>query len=168
MGTYLESYDTVSMARTLIDSIYQMSRFQETIAPDAYCRGLNQFLMWDWGGFDGLVNADASKNESYYAFRLAARAMRGAKDRLVFSSSDAAKDLMVTADAGNYYVFLQDVGAAVDLDLYSLGVDSGSAQVYEYSASARDALVATVPIVLGEFSVTAPAAGVLCVVVPRP
>ena len=41
MGTYLESYNTFSMAHTLIDSVYKMFIFDETIASDAYCWGLN-------------------------------------------------------------------------------------------------------------------------------
>jgi hypothetical protein len=79
---------------------------------------------------------------------------------------------MATRDDGSVYVLLlqNNVGAStsVTVDLSELGVNGGTAPVYEYSADHEDEVVASPTIVSGQVTFVAPANGVSLVATSRP
>ena len=129
-------------------------------------QGVHIFPFYDWGTTCGLVNGNGSKTETYYAYRLMARALAGGKDRLDVAVAGLGDDVMVTRDFHNIYVIVFDGDGTIDVDLSAVGVDVGTATIREYSSTRKDEIVGTATISSGRFSFAAPSAGVTVVEIP--
>jgi hypothetical protein len=87
-GTYWSSYDAMDMALKLVSNLIRGSRPGQD-----YVYGSHIFSMYNWGEwFDGLVRTGGDRARSYYAVRLAARALQGG--RPTFQSTASTSDLM--------------------------------------------------------------------------
>jgi hypothetical protein len=151
-GTYSSSYDTFARAMLTARQLLTFSAHA--------VQGVTLFGMYDWGSFDGLLDTDRTRSETYYAYRLMTRALKGGKERLDFTATGLGSDLMVTRDARHLYLVVLDGGTAVQADLSALGLDRGTVSVYEYSAANRDVIVATPAMAGGQFTFTAPVNGI--------
>ncbi|MBN1483707.1 MAG: hypothetical protein JXA37_03210, partial [Chloroflexia bacterium] len=166
-GALWSSYHTLQRAMTTADQLL-------TFAEEGV-QGLTIFNMYDWSTTpgqnyglidlqdDGMGGALRVPSETYYAYRLLVRGLRGAKSRLELSacSTSTAMRMMATRDRDNVYlIVVRDAGLAPEnvlVDLSELGLNSGQAYLYEYSAAYKDELVAILPISAGLLTFTAPA-----------
>jgi hypothetical protein len=158
-GTYTSTYDDLDRA---ILTAQQLLTFSEQGV-----EGVTLFGMYDWGSFSGLLDTSRNRSETYYAYRLMIRGLKGGKDRLEFVSSGlgAGARVTITTGGGKVYVAILNSGATplagILVDLADLGVADGSVSVFEYSSAHKDALVATPSLAAGQFSVDAPARSIL-------
>ena len=177
-GALWSSYNSLDRAMRTANQLLTFSEEQ--------VEGVTIFNMYDWSttpGQDyGLIDLQDDgqggvwrvPTESYYAFRLMARAIAGGKARLEVTTSGpiAGTRTMATCDdQGLYLVVLrQDAGTAISVtvNLLNLGFGRGKARVYEYSAAHHDEVVDQPPIAGGRMTFTAPANGISLVVMPRP
>ena len=136
-------------------------------------QGVHLFVFYDWGTVPGLVKADGSQTESYYAYRLMTRGLVGAKQRLLHLAAGfgGETETMVTGDSNYIYlIVLRDgVGesATVQVDLSDLGRGTDTVTVWEYSSTHKDDVVATPSMINSKFSFTAPADGIALVRIDR-
>lgn len=156
-GTYTSTYDTLSRAVLTAQQLL-------TFSAEAV-EGVTIFGMYDWGsppssGFYGLLSTTRQKTETYYAYRLMTRGLRGGKDRLDFTASGVGGDTMVTAAGNKLYIVVVNGGASIQADISALGVTAGSVSVYEYSSTNKDVIVATPTMTNGQFTFTAPGSGI--------
>jgi hypothetical protein len=178
-GALWTTYNTV--ARALLTAQQLMTFSEEGV------EGVTVFNMYDWSTTagqdyglidlqdDGMGGANRVRTETYYAYRLMTRGLKGGKDRLQFTASGVSGDArtMVTRGGGKVYVLVINSGLTsipdVQADLSALGMDNGTVQVYEYSSSNKDVIVATPSMTDGRFTFTAPANGIaLAAVTPIP
>jgi hypothetical protein len=162
-GTYTSSYDTLSRAMLTAQQLMTFSEQQ--------VEGVTIFGMYAWGPFSGLLDTSWNKTETYYAFRLMTRGLKGGKDRLQFTASNLGSDTRVMVTKGGDEVYVLVINASltsipdIQADLSALDVNDGTVQVYEYSSSNKDAIVATPTMTAGRFTFTAPADGIVLAVV---
>ena len=159
-GTYTSSYDTFARAMLTAQQLLTFSKEE--------VEGVTVFGMYDWGGFDGLLDTDRARSETYYAYRLMTRGLKGGKERLDYAASGINGELMVTRDAEHVYILAINGDATIDVDLSALGLGEGEVNVYEYSDTHKDAVVATPAMAGGQFSFSAPASGVVLAEVTPP
>ncbi len=159
-GTYTSSYDDINRAILTAQQLLTLSELG--------IEGATIFGMYDWGSFSGLLDASRDKSETYYAYRLAARGLIGAKDRLHYQVDSLNGQVMATTNGSSIYLLLINAGATLSVNVSALDVWAGQAKVYEYSAAYKDEVVDTPTIWAGAFSFTAPAEGVSLVEVPLP
>jgi hypothetical protein len=152
------TYDTLDEAMRTARQLLLFSR--EGI------QGVNIFPFYDWGTTCGLVTGDGGKTETYYAYRLLARALAGGKDCLDFEAEGAGDEVMVTRDLRHIYVIVINGDGTVSVDLSELGVPDGTAIIREYSPSHKDEITGTAAISDGQFSFTAPASGIAVAEIP--
>jgi hypothetical protein len=110
------------------------------------------FTFYDWNGFSGgfqnfqgLVAADGTKRSSYYAFRLALRALQGGRPTHQASTSTGNLLAIATEDAaGRLYLLVANSAAhttyALDADLSALRT-SGTGTMWLYDATHPDVVV---------------------------
>jgi hypothetical protein len=170
-GTYQYTYNTVSRAMLTANQLMTFS--EEEV------EGITIFSMYDWGGitdsntwFSGLIDVNVNGvpgkriSETYYAYRLMVRGLVGGKERLEFINSGLAAGtrVIVTRDDQHIYVIIlrNSVGqtAAVTVDLSDLGISTGTASIWEYSDTNKDALVDNPVVAGGQFTFVAPANGI--------
>lgn len=162
-GTYTSSYSG-TMGMTIADDLYEFATFDTTVGK--HCRGTSIFVMWDWGGYDGLVNADGSKNATYWAHRLMNRGLQGGKDRL--QADGAGSGQIATRDANNIYYVVISNSATLTLNLSAVGITNGTATLYYYQDVVYNDVVVGNPVVSnGVVSFTGISGGVALLVVPR-
>jgi hypothetical protein len=177
-GALWSSYDTVDRAMLTASQLLTFS--EEDV------EGVTVFNMYDWSTAagqdyglidlqnDGMGGTNRVPTETYYAYRLMVRGLNGGKERLAYTANglDPSARVMATRDDGSIFVLVlqNNVGAptAVAVDLSELGVDGGTATVYEYSADYQDEVVASLTIVSGQLTFTAPANGISLVTTSRP
>jgi len=153
-GTYTSSYDDFDRAMT---TAQQLMIFSEQGV-----EGVTLFGMYDWGGFSGLLDDEfRTRSETYYAYRLMTRGLKGGKDRLQYTASGLSGDVLVTRDASHIAIIVLNGGATIEADLSALNLDRGTVTVYEYSSAHKDAIVATPAMVGGRFTFTAPTSGLV-------
>ncbi len=163
-GTYSGSYNTLSMAIRMADALFDFSLFDTLIG--THCLGTSQFLMWDWGGFDGLVNSDSSKNETYYAFRLCCRALQGRKD-ILGTEYDGDGRIMVTGGINSICIIGLNINDTVFADLSTTEIVEGKAYYYIYDEAYKDSLLDTLLIKNGNFKFFCPESGAVCIKIVR-
>jgi len=161
-GTFSESYNTLNMAIRMADNLFDFSMFDVSVG--THCLGTSQFLMWDWGMFDGLVNADSSRNEAYYAFRLCNRGMQGAK-KILQIQYDGDGNIMATRDTNYIYITGLNINDSVHTDITQTGITEGFAYYYVYNENFKDSLMDTLIIENGNFSFFCPESALVCMVI---
>ena len=163
-GTYTSSYDG-TMGYTVADDLYEFATFDTAVG--CHCRGTSIFVMWDWGGYDGLVNADGSRNPTYWAHRLMNRCLQGGKDRLQVDGAGRTL-LMATRDAACVYVVVLNSSSDFSVDLSPLGIGNTTGTLYYFlPGSYNDEIAGQPPVTGGQASFTGLAKGVALLVVPR-
>jgi hypothetical protein len=154
-GTYDSSYDDFGRAMLTADQLLTFS--------EQGIQGVNIFAFYDWGGVSGLVQADGTKTETYYAYRLMTRGLVGGKERLDHTTSGlgAGTRTMATRDAQYVYVVVlrDSVGmtGTLSVDMTAIGSGSGTVTVWEYSAANKGVVVEMTD---AAFSFTVPANGI--------
>jgi hypothetical protein len=96
-GTYTEGYNDLGFSLNLIKNTIRMSQ-----PGDTYVYGSHLFSLYDWGrneDFQGLISAQGDRRLSYYAFRMAIRALQGGRNVLLTTNSHP--DLMAMATQDN-------------------------------------------------------------------
>ena len=148
-ATYLDRYHMASTAITrVVNNLIRGSR-----PGSDHVDGSHLFTFYDWDGFhggfqnfQGLVAADGTRRMSYYAFRLAIRALQGG--RPTHESTTSSGDLLAitTEDAaGGLYLLVANSAArtryAVDADLSGLRM-TGTGTMWQFDATHQDVIVA--------------------------
>jgi hypothetical protein len=107
--------------------------------------GSHIFSLYDWGEHEvGLIHPGTGPRASYYAFRMAARALQGARD--TFEVAGGSRDLLAIAtrdDEGAVYLLVDNLGTtafAVDADLSALAVE-GEVTAWRFDLSHADEMV---------------------------
>jgi hypothetical protein len=149
-STYLDRYHMASTAiGRVVNNLIRGSR-----PGSDHVDGSHLFTFYDWDGFpggfqnfQGLVAADGTKRMSYYAFRLAVRALQG--ERPTHESTTSTDNLLAitTEDAaGSLYLLVANSAArtsyAVDADLSALRT-TGTGTMWQFDATHQDLIVAT-------------------------
>lgn len=140
-ATYTESYDDIGLALRVVANLIRCSR-----PGTDYVYGSHIFSFYDWvyesGAQWGLVNGDGTRHPTYYAFRLAIRALQGAKP--TFRATTDATDLMAIAtkepDGTINLLVLNSSGTVtydIAADLSSL-LSEGTGQIRQFSADVLD------------------------------
>ncbi|MDD2889905.1 MAG: T9SS type A sorting domain-containing protein [bacterium] len=163
-GTYSESYNSLSMALTTANNLFDFSLLDTSIG--THCTGTNQFLMWDWGELDGLVNTDGSKNETYYAFRLCCRGMQGKKE-ILRNDYNSNGRVMVTRDSSAVYIIALEIKDTLFVNAAQIGIGSGTGEYYVYDKAYKDSLVNSIVINNGIFKFFCPDSALVCVKIDR-
>ncbi len=163
-GTYSASYNNLNMALRMANNLFDFSLFDTSVG--THCLGTNQFVMWDWGPFDGLVNSDSSRNETYYVFRLCCRCMQGGKE-ILQTEYNGNERVMVTRDSSSLYVSGLGVNDSLFVDVSQIGVDSEVGDYYIYDNAHKDSLVDTLLINGGKFAFFCPESALVCVKIER-
>jgi hypothetical protein len=164
-GTYDSSYDDFGRAMLTADQLLTFS--------EQGVQGVNIFTFYDWGSVSGLVQADGTRTETYYAYRLMTRGLVGGKERLdhTAGSLGAGTRTMITRDAQYVYVVVlrDSVGmpGTLNVDMTAIGSGSGTVTVWEYSAASKDVVVETPAMTDAAFSFTIPADGIALAQVDR-
>lgn len=157
-GTYQNQYDNFDFARTVIQNAMRGSR------PDGgYIYGSHIFSLYDWGGergFKGLIGPDGQKRKSYFALRMAIRALQGGRQTFLTSTSNANLNAMTTQDRdGTVFLLVVNRGdesQTVNADLSSLK-DIGQATIWEFSQRSMDTQTDISKLRRGRISFTIPA-----------
>ncbi len=93
-GTYDVSYDEIYMGLAVVENLMRFSHPGED-----HVQGSHIFSFYDWVYEDsagwGIVTGDGTRRATYYALRLAIRALRGAKP--TFQATADSEDLMAIA-----------------------------------------------------------------------
>ena len=150
------NYDTVARAAA---TALQLVEFAE-----GGVEGSAIFMLYDWSTAGGLIASDSSKKESYYAHRLATRALVGGKQILNFSSSGSSEKVVVTRDLDGVppdglYVLAANAGCSVSVDISALNAGAGTAEIREYSSDYSDEVTGNATLADGVFTFTCPASG---------
>jgi hypothetical protein len=149
-STYLDRYHMASTAiRRVVNNLIRGSR-----PGSGHVDGSHLFTFYDWDGFhggfqnfQGLVAADGTKRTSYYAFRLAVRALQGGRPTYESRTSTDSLLALTTEDvAGSLYLLLANSAAetsyTVDADLSALRT-TGAGTMWLFDATHPDVIVAT-------------------------
>jgi hypothetical protein len=122
--------------------------------------------MWDWGAFDGLVNSDGSRNETYYVFRLCCRCMQGGKE-ILQTHYDGNGRILATQDSNSLYILGLGVNDALFVDISRVGINYGIGEYYIYNSVHKDSLVDTIIINDGNFVFFCPESALVCVKIDK-
>ncbi|MHC5035439.1 MAG: glycosyl hydrolase [Planctomycetota bacterium] len=168
-GTYQHSYDNMDLSLSVIANLIRGSRPGRD-----YVYGSHIFSMYEWGdSMDGLVRSDGSRSNSYYAMRMAVRALQGGRPTFE-TTSDSADLLGITTKARDGKVHLLVVNSSrqtpyrVRAELPGL-LASGTGVVRHFSAEKRDEIVGQTDVVEGNSAFDIPpAAAVLVSYEPAP
>lgn len=159
-GPSLTGYSTVDRALPLIQSLIDHSQSDML--------GSNLFSMYEGSGWPGLVKADGTRVEGYYAMRIAIRALQDAKTLYNVTTSDTGRSYVASKDANNLYLLALNQGnqgQTINANV-SAHLSSGTVTLYEYSAINKDAVVATPALSAGTFSFNLPKASAVLAVIP--
>ncbi len=140
-ATYTESYDDIGLALRVVANMIRFSR-----PGNDYVYGSHIFSFYDWvlesGPGWGLVTGDGTRHATYYAFRLAIRALQGAKP--ILQATTDADDLMAIATKeadGRINLLVLNwnelVRYHVTADLSGL-LREGTGEIRHFSATLRD------------------------------
>ena len=164
-GTYTGGYDDRGFSVTVVQNVQRGS----TPGP-GHVDGSLIFSLYDWVGdkaedvFHGLIGADGHLTWSYYAFRMAARALQGAQ--ATYPVTGGVDGLLVTAttsQAGTSSVLVTNSTGSdqsVTVDLSSLG-SFDSVELYRLDADHADDRDGRLDVSGGTFTALVPADGVL-------
>ena len=155
-STYLDGYDMSSTAiKRVVSNLIRASR-----PGTDHVDGSHLFTFYDWNGFtggfqnfQGLVAADGTRRTSYYAFRLALRALQGGRPTFESRTSTGNLLAITTQDsAGPLYLLVANTAArtpyAADADLSALRT-SGTGTMWLFDANHPDVVVGAPTLVGG-------------------
>jgi|GEM_PF-1605698 len=159
-GPSLTGYSTVPKALPLIQSLIDQSQSDML--------GSNLFSMYEGSGWPGLVKADGTRVEGYYAMRLGIRALQDAKTLYNVTTTDTGRSYAASKDTNNLYLLVlnlsnQDQTISANVSAH---ISSGTATIYEYSAAHKDTVVGTPALNAGAFSFAAPKNSAALAVIP--
>ena len=172
-ATYRGGYNGASLAvKTVVNNMIRGSR-----PGNDHIDGSHLFTFYDWDGFnggfqnfEGLVDINGNRRATFYAARLANRALVGC--RPTFQSTPSTSNLMAitTRDtSGNYYLLVTNSSKTtynLDANLSAL-VSSGSGTLWQFNASNLDVVVANPTVTAGHVTFTVPStSAMLLKVVP--
>ncbi|MBD2036599.1 hypothetical protein H6F76_16430 [Leptolyngbya sp. FACHB-321] len=142
-GTYTGGYNSLNFSLNLIKNMIRASQ-----PGDTYVYGSHIFSLYGWGrnsDFEGLIDADGRRRLSYYAFRMATRALQGGRTVLLSTPTSSDTLTITTRDeTGNVYVLLvndQNSPHQITIDVSQLNL-SPEYTLWEFSKSAHDVVVA--------------------------
>ena len=162
-GTYRGGYDNVGTGVKLI--INNLIRMSGDASDQVF--GSHVFTFYDWNGFSGgfqnfqgLVDASGNKRASYYALRMAVRALLGSRPTYASTASSSDLTAITAADsAGGTYLLLTNTAASktysVDADLSAL-VTSGTGTMWQVDATHNDVIAGTPSLSNGHVSISIP------------
>lgn len=173
-ATYRGGYDGESLAiKTVVNNMIRGSR-----PGNDHIDGSHLFTFYDWDGFsggfqnfEGLVDKDGNRLATYYAVRLANRALVGCRPTFQSTTSNSNLMAITTRDtSGNYYLLVTNASASavytVDANLSALAT-SGTGTRWEFSVANRDVVVGTPSLSGGHVTFDIPgSAAVLVKIVP--
>ena len=133
--------------------------------------GSHLFTFYDWDGFhggfqnfEGLVDINGNKRNTYYAFRLASRGLLGCRPTYQSTANNGALLAITTKDtAGAIYLLVTNDGAGaltVDANLSALKT-TGVGTQWEFSSAHLDTIVGTPSLVGGHVTFTIPGNGIV-------
>jgi len=161
-ATYRGGYDGFSLAiNTVINNLIRGSR-----PGNDHVDGSHLFTFYDWDGFsggfqnfEGLVDINGNKRNTYYGFRLASRGLTGCRPTFQSTASNSNLMAITTKDAANAVYLLvtnSSSGAlTVDANLSALKM-TGTGTQWEFSAAHLDTIVATPSLSAGHVVFTIP------------
>jgi len=168
-GTYRGGYDKAATGiQLIINNLIRMSG-----GPNDQVYGSHVFTFYDWNGFSGgfqnfqgLVDINGNKRASYYALRMAVRALLGSRQTYATTTGTSNLTAITARDsAGSTYLLLTNTAASttypVDADLSAI-VTSGTGTMWQVDATHNDVIVGSPALSGGHVSFSIPAqAGVL-------
>ena len=128
-----------------------------------YVYGSHIFSMYGWGGGiweTGIIASDG-RTPSYYAMRLATRALQGARPTYESTCSDENLLAIATRDRGHIYLLVNNNAPAavpVEADLSQLAKD-GVGKMWQFDATHNDAVMGRPGLARGRVSFTVPGTG---------
>lgn len=169
-GTYDVSYDVPYMALAVVENLIRFSQ-----PGDDHVYGSHLFSFYDWvydgnAGW-GIVKGDGTRHATYYALRLANRALKDAKP--TFKATTDGADLMAiaTREADGKINLLvlnwsETVSYNVHADLSGM-VEDGTGEIRQFSAEVRDEVVGETTVTDSGSEFGAPAYSVVLVTYAR-
>jgi hypothetical protein len=140
-ATYTESYDDIGLALRVVANMIRFSR-----PGNDYVYGSHIFSFYDWvlesGPGWGLVTGDGTRHATYYAFRLANRALKDAKPTFRATTDDEKLMAIATKEADGRINLLvlnwnETVTYDVSADLSGL-LSDGRGEIRQFSADVLD------------------------------
>jgi len=158
-GTLDVSYDETYMGLAVVENLIRFSQ-----PGDDHVYGSHIFSFYDWAydgkGAWGVVTGEGKRRATYYALRLAIRALAGAKP--TFKATANAPDLMAIATKerdGRINLLVLNwsdkVSYQITADLSGL-LTNGAATLRQFSAGVHDEMVGKPAITKGILTLTAP------------
>jgi hypothetical protein len=139
-GTWHQNkYDSFSFVKT----VFVPNLIRGSLPGNDYVYGNSIFAIYDWGDYiSGVIGPGPTFRTGYYALRLAARGLNGA--RTTYATTGGGFEAITTQDAnGDLYVTMAPTrDGTVDVDLSALAT-SGSCTVWHWSSTVMDEIVAT-------------------------
>ncbi len=140
---------------------------------DDYVYGSQIFSMYNWGGYQTGIIASDGPTPTYYAMRLAIRALQGARPTFESTCSDGNLLAITTRDKGkgcqgNTYLLVNNIGETavpVEADLSQL-IQSGTGTMWQFDAAHNDITVGKPKLVSGHVSFTVPDTGTVLLKFP--
>lgn len=160
-GSWQGGYQNISMGLSVLKNLIRGSR-----PANQHIDGSHLFTFYDWDGFaggfqnfQGLIGIDASREVSYYAYRMAIRALKDCRPTFQSTASDSKLLAITTKDtAGAVYLLVANSGTAastVTADLSALKT-TGTGTQWEYSSAKLDVVVANPSLSAGKVTFTIP------------
>src|SRR5258708_20853987 len=148
-ATYRGGYQNASKGVGLvITNLIRMS------SPSTYVYGSHIFTLYDWDGFSGgfqnfqgLINGAGTRLSSYYALRIATRALNGCKPTYQSHSTQSNLTAITPKNAAGPYSLLIATNAAntsytTTVNLSALK-STGTGTEWQYNATHNDGVVGT-------------------------
>jgi len=158
-GTYDVSYDELYMGLAVVENLI---RFSQPGDESVYGSHIFSFYDWVYEGANlwGVVTAEGKRHATYYALRLAIRALRGGKP--TFRASADPTDLLAIATKetdGRINLLVlnwsKTVPYSITADLSGL-LSEGTGTIRQFSADVRDDVVGKTTLAKGVSKFTAP------------
>lgn len=157
-GTYTAGYSDLEFSLNLIKNLIRMSQ-----PGYAHVYGSHLFSLYDWGhdrDFEGLINAQGDRTLSYYAFRMAIRALQGGRNVLQIASSDPSLTVMATQQdpSTTFLLLVNPQRRDRNIEAYFPNLTSAAQVIaWEFSQSNLDTPIATLNLEEGSLSFGLPA-----------
>jgi len=166
-ATYRGGYDGFSLAvNTVVENLIRGSQ-----PGNIHVDGSHLFTFYDWDGFhggfqnfEGLVDVNGNKRNTYYAFRIASRGLLGCRPTYQSTANNGGLLAITTKDtAGAIYLLVTNDGAGaltVDANLSALKT-TGVGTQWEFSSAHLDTIVGTPSLAGGHVTFTIPGNGIV-------
>lgn len=162
-GTYRGGYDNASTGvKLIINNLIRMSG-----GPNDHVDGSHLFTFYDWNGFNGgfqnfqgLVDANGTRRASFYALRMAVRALLGARPTYSSTTSNSNLRAITSRDAGgSIYLLVTNTAAnmtyPVDADLSAL-LGNANGTMWQVDQAHADVAVGSPALTNGHVSFSIP------------